>query len=252
MFNSLKLYLIAGAAATLVAFGAWVIHLYNENQRLAVENEIKTQNEQALKDSITVMAGKITTLTSFVANLNDEKTKLKNENIALRSYTKVLIDSIEAIGEAQTSVSDSGITVKFQGVKSIAKFEGFTLYDQRTKKGTYKLELRFLPIDVKAELYEDETDHLWKYRTTSLTEGINVKGTSILDEATYMRLQKYKPKQLPKNFGINLQSPAFKDLFGGITLRLREQYWLNVNYKLTNSAAKWQDNLLLGLHYFIF
>ena len=251
-FNSIKLYLYIAAGLAVAAFGYWVYHLYQDNQKLKVENGVKTQNELALRDSVTVMAGKVTTLTSFVANLNAEKTKLKNENIAMRSYTQSLIDSIHAMGSGQSFVSDSGITVKFSGSKSIARFEGFTLYNLYSKSSVYSLDLAFLPIDVKAELYEDEKDHLWKYRTTSLTEGVKVKGTSTLDEATYMRLQKYKPAVPPKNFGFNLQTLAFKDLYAGLTARIYQQYWINVDYRIVNSAIKWSDNLQFGAHYFLF
>jgi len=252
MISSIKTYLIAIVVIALFAFGAWVYHLYQENQRLQFDNDVKTQNEQAYKDSVNILAGKVTTLTSFVANLNDENTKLKNENIALKSNTEILIDSIKAIGEGHVTIRDSIITVEFDGSKSFVRYAGWTEYDLKAKSNRWSLGMEFDPIEIKAELYEDEITQKWMYRTTSLTEGVKLKGISTLDEATFMRLQKYKPEQLPKNFGINLQTLAIKDFYVGITTRFYQQYWFNINYKINNSADKWQDNLMFGVHYFVF
>jgi len=241
---------------TLVGFGYWIYSQYQDYQKLKLEKQITEQNNQALKDSNTVKADKITTLAAFIRNLKSTHQKDSLKNIALESKISILIDSLKIKGQAVTAISDSGDTVKFAGKQGITLFEGFTFLNRNTKVSNYSLSLNFPdPVLVKSYLFEEDATKLWKIRTESLIPGIKVFGTSTLDEETFNRLQKYQQSNelSPSSFGLSLLGSK-ENVYAGTIFNVYQGWYINLNYRLNNKEAnnEWFDRMLLGLHLFLF
>jgi len=246
----LKTYFYIGLAIVILLSGSWIYSLWQDYQALRFEHQIILQNQQAYKDSLTVIAGKETILVSQVQDLTSENQGLKEEKAALIIKVSILIDSIKNSGGSTAIITDSSVRVTFTGKKSIVNFTGWTLANLIIPDSSkWDLSLFFDPVETKAVLYKD--DELWKLKTISLTEGIRVKGISILDDDTFAALQKYEPPVQSKNLGFNVQANT-RDIWGGLIIKYNNQWYFNANYRIVNQQPKWIDNALVGVSYFLF
>ena len=183
----MKTYLYLGLAVLLIAFGSWVYALYTDNQRLELEKATLTQNQLALQDSLSAEADSLTILTASVRNLNVDVKDKDAAYVALRSKYDVAIQAINSQGHAITVVSDSTDTTKFNGKQGIVSFAGFTTVNHKTQLSSYSLSLAFDVINAGSELVE--MDGIWKIKTYSLTDGVDVLGYSSIDDATFAKLR---------------------------------------------------------------
>jgi hypothetical protein len=247
----IKMGFYIALAITLYGGGNWVYGLWKNYQTLKFEQQMTFQNQRALEDSLFVLAGKQTIITSQVRDLTVENQELKGKTVALTIKTRVLADSLRRHGRDTTAIiTDSSASVKFSGKEKFANFSGWTSANLKTPTlSTWGLDLWFDEITTKAILFKD-FDDLWKLKTISLTDGINIHGISVLDDNTFAALQKYSPPVPPKNFGIQFQGNT-SDIWGGIIFRYNDRWYFNTNYRVINSQSKWFENLLIGTSYFV-
>lgn len=180
----------------ILGFGYWTYNLYAENQRLKYEKAKTEQNVQAEKDLLTKARDSLQTMAASVENLNqkngtlaDENNKTKNEYRALKARYDIAIANINAGGVGKTACTDSVDTVKFSGKKDIASFSGQTITQLKTCTSTWNLDISFDAIDVRSQLYFDETDNLWKMKTISMSPGVTLRGISTIDEETFKKMK---------------------------------------------------------------
>lgn len=248
---SIKTYLYLILSGLLILGLGLGYKLYLENQALKIKNQIEVQNRAALEDSLKIQAGKMTEITSFVKNLQTDLSKAKKQNIALQINNQMLIDSIQILKRnAHTESTDSTITVSFDGTEKIVKFDGWTMTNLKSMTSEWGLNMNFLPIDTRSELFQE--NEIWKIRTISLTDGVMVKGISTIDEKTFMALQKYAPPISPKNIGVTVHLQGFKEIYLGLTTRINREWLVDIGYRMSNKSSIWNENILIGGHYFIF
>ena len=251
--KNLKTGFYIGLALIVLFVAKWAYGVWTDYQTLQHEHQMSLQNQQALSDSLNVLASRETVIASKIEDLALKKDTLQHKNTILEIKTKLLLDSLKKQGKANnTLATDSTVKVTFSSKELFVNFNGWTLANLRdTSLSTWGLEMKFDDIDTRADLFQDPIDKLWKLHTISLMPGVQLKGISTLDEKTYDMLQKYKAPQPPKSLGLNLQFNT-KDCWGGIILRYNEQWYLNANYRVVNALPRWTDNLLLGISYFLF
>jgi hypothetical protein len=245
-----KTYLYLGVTIAVLALGTWVWNLYAENQRLQLERGILTQNLAATQDSLNVLADSVAITTSFVRDLTTQIEGDSVDYIALQTKYQIALRKIQARDTAHAVVSDSTIRIDFVGDKSIAHYNGFTLYDTHSQKSSYELSLSFSPIEVGAELFKD--GELWKIRTYSITPDIDVKGSAVLDDGTYAALQKYSPPEHRKTIGVGLNYTV-NQLFGGMVLNGND-WVVMAGYRInhTPSPRNWFDGAHIGIYRLLF
>jgi hypothetical protein len=238
-----KLYLYIGLAVALIALGSWAYSFYNDYQALKLERDKLQQNELALRDSINQMADSLTKTTAFVRDLNSKLQKKSSDYIALKARFAAFIDSVRDSGSVSPVVTDSTVTVPFSGSKGIASYTGFTLYNLTTKHASWDLSLSFpVPIEVGTDLIEE--DGIWKWETRSLTSGVKVKGTGVLDNDTYRRLQKYAPPDPPKRFMLG----GVIGQHGGLGAGYKFDTWTILGYySLINKYDDVYKNINIGV-----
>jgi hypothetical protein len=247
---ALKTYLYISLAVVISVALIWAYGQWQDYQTLKFEHSVTLQNTQAYKDSVTVLAGKYTILASQVYNLTAENNDLKGKVIALQVDNQSLITQLNAHGSGTTALTDTSADVNFKDSVGIAHFTGQTHVDLRSKLSNWNLIMTFDPINTKAVLFKD-VDGLWKLKTTSLTDGVLVKGESSLDDATFAALQKYEPPVPPKNFGLRGQFTTV-DAWGGFIFRYSDRWYIDGSYRVIHPQPKLIDNLQIGVSFFLF
>jgi hypothetical protein len=238
--SKVKLYLIMLAGVVVMGFGVWVYNMYKENQKLRYQAELTVQNVKALNDSLQQVKGELVKSAVFVRNLNTEKKQLKAKYVALEASYSAYIDSIHAAGTSTAVTTDTSITVPFRGQKSIAWFNGFTIYNLKTHDSVWGIDIAFQPAEAGLSLYKEKD--IWKWSINSLTPGVQVMGTGVVDESTYEQLQKYKPAQPMNRYMIG----AALGLQGGPELGYRADSWnISAHYNVFNPSKVVVENLYL-------
>lgn len=247
---TIKQYLYLFLAALAIGVGYKAYDVWNEYQALKVEHQILQQNELALKDSISMQAAKMVEITSYVKNLETKYDKVNKQYTAVKIENSALIDTIKILKKkTESTFTDSSVTVAFEGKEKIVYYKGSTLSNLKTKTSIYNLVLSFDTVKTSSFLFRDE-NQIWKIRSVSQTDGVNVLGISTIDDGTFNALQKYSPPVPPKNLGIGLQF-NMNDLYGTIIFRVDSRFYLGGGYKL-NDQKELKDNVMLNIHYMLF
>lgn len=242
----------------IVAFailGWFAYSQYNENQQLIHNNVVLAQNEQALKDSLEKTADSVQTLAVFVEDLNDDKTTTENQYNILKTKYELLVDSVRESGTVEVVETDSTITTPFEGKKHIARYKGETVVNINTKQAEWSLDITFDPINTKAVVFSEEGR--WKIKTTSLTEGVSLRGISRIDNETLRAIRDVPPslEEKENNFlGVGGLVETNR-LFVGVVMK-PNNWQVGLSYKLFDkfglSNESWSDKIMLSVHYFIF
>jgi hypothetical protein len=192
-----KQYVYIAIAILIFIGGVWAYNQWQDYQLLKQEKAKLEQNAQALQDSIHAYADSLSITAVFVRDLNNALHTEVGKNIALNSKILAYIDSLHSQGNSIIIVKGDSIYIPFKGTKGIADFNGWTLSRPTSDSATWDINITFpKPIDIGTELVQND-DKIWRYKVWSLTPGIKVKGSAILDEKTFAQLQKYEaPKSL--------------------------------------------------------
>jgi hypothetical protein len=244
MFTNWKLIVAGVVAVLLVSAALWVKGLYDDYQVLKFEHAVLTQNEMALSDSVKQLAGRVSEGAVFVRNLNTALDRERGRYRALDGAFRAYVDSIHDSGSTTPTWADSTVTVPFSGDKGIARYKGYTLYRLGNQTAQWFLDISFpLPIDISTSLFQEQ-DGIWRYGATSLTEGVNIKTTSTLDEDTFRRLQKYAPPEPENRFMFG----AVLGQHGGPAVGYKFKNWGIVGYySLLNKYPDVYKNVNVGL-----
>jgi hypothetical protein len=236
--EKIKVYLAMAIGAMLIVIGSWVYNLYQENKALKLHAKESAQNIQALRDSVNQVRGQLVEATAFVRNLNVDNSKLKGKYVALEAKFASYIDSVSDSGSSAPVVTDTTITISFQGSKSIADYFGRTVYETKNKTSDWELEIRFRPIETMVKLFQE--NNLWKYSVESRTPGVTVMGTGTIDENTYERLQKYAPPEPMNRYMVGLALGQH----GGPEIGYRANQWnFTVHYDMFNRYPDFYKNV---------
>lgn len=241
----IKYYLMIALGIALIVGGIWISNLYNEYQELLLEKQKVEQNEAALKDSIEAVRGELVKTTSFVRKLNEEKESLEKRYVALSISFKSYVDSVTAHGGATVVESDSQRVYTFAGQDSLGLigYNGNVKHDLRTNEKTHRLSFSWLrPFESGATLIQE--NGIWKWEIRSLTPGVTVLGTGVLDDDTYRKLQKYGPPEPTKHFLIG----GYVGSSIGPMLGYRADDWVVLGgYAILNSKDQPIQNIQVNL-----
>jgi len=236
---------------------------YKEYQNLRVQHQITRQNLQAATDSLTKLRDTVQTLTIFVGDLNEKNSDLEeryrkkdNEYRILYNRYDIAIDRIEVLNQiAKTICTDSTLESIFNGKHFLGTYDGKVIFNKDSCTSTVSLNVAFDPIDVRSEVYFDETDELWKVRTMSKTLGVKLRGISALDKQTLQKISGVSTIDPYNDFlGVGLIiNPNW--LAGSI--KIKPSNWMfefnyNVGDKLIYDENSWMNQLSAGVTYFIF
>jgi len=237
-----------------IGYFAW--GQYNEIQQLLFDRVVLVQNTQAYQDSLTKARDSVQTTALFVKSLNEDIDKLNHKYVILSNKYNLLVLAIQDSGNVRPIVTDSTVIVKFSGKKYIVFYSGRTEYRFDTDSATWNLDLDFDSINAGSKVYYDDSTKLWTIQTTSLTEGVVLKGTSIIDEATLKQIKgiaqlEEKGKSIFAIGGII----SHDRIYAGITLKPIKNWMFNLNYKLfTNENVpneSLQNQLSFGIFYYL-
>jgi hypothetical protein len=193
------------------------IEITNLNAIISQNEAYKEDAEKALKAA----NGKITDMAIQVSNLNADLSKEKAKSgywMAVAGELRVRLDSLVSSGSASVvSGQDSAgqyYQADFSGKKGILNYKGWTrLYiPPSTEKALHHLEATFDLIFVKSELYQD-VDGLFKIRTSSLTEGVNLVSDYSIDPKIFIGMKsaienKLEEASKPPLIGLRLKLNA--------------------------------------------
>ena len=134
-------------------------------------------------------------------------------------------------GNGYVKIKDSMILIPFNGKFKIANYSGWTRYNLINSKYEYELDLAFDTINLNSKLILDN-DNLWKIITTSLTDGVAVKGISYLDTETFEKLQKPIKLESVNSFGIGIFSASDR-LYGLLNFDIfKNDYSVLIGYSI--------------------
>jgi hypothetical protein len=245
----------------IIAASIFVYNLWSENQQLKAEKMVITQNQAAMKDLLTAKADSVTMLAVFVEDLNkktkditDENRKLRNEIKLLKTQYQIVIDSIQILQHPTAEVVGDSMYIPILGKQSIVTYEGYAAGNIKTKNTDVNIKLSFQDINAASELIQDETDNIWRMRVFSLTPGIKVKGVTVVDEGTFLKMR-----------GTNINNKKYNSIgIGGLIgsklfapgVEIRYNNWqFGAHYMLLNDFVKdlnWYDKTLISVHFFPF
>ena len=190
---------------------------YHLVDSVAQEHHMRVQNEAALQAQLTQKADSLQNLATLVQDLNKQRTTSQKKAgywQLTASTLQTQLDSVQASGGAVASaeaIVDSLGTyyrVTFRGKQGITSYDGSTrYYIAPTLRSDYVLYLSFDPINTSSEFYRD-TDQLWKIKTTSLTPGVKLETTSIVDSTLFSQASGGSSKaaeQTVPSFGFRLK-----------------------------------------------
>lgn len=238
-------YLAIALGIALIVGAIWINNLYNDYQELLLEKQKVVQNEAALKDSIEAVRGELVKTTSFVRQLNEEKADLSKKYVALRVSFKSFVDSVKAHGGAIVVESDSQRTYTFAGQDSLGliSYNGRVDHNLKTDQKSHSLSFAWMkPFESGASLIQE--NGLWKWEIRSLTPGVTILGTGVLDDDTYRKLQKYGPPEPMKHFLIG----GYIGNTAGPMLGYRSNDWIILGgYTLLNAQDAPVKNIQIGI-----
>lgn len=229
---------------------------YTQVQELKFEKTVLTQNELALRDSLTKTKDSIQTTVSYVRDLNDKYTKLQKKYIILQANYSTAIDTIKILKEGIAQMkNDSVAVIPLNGKQGIASYNGQTEFNILSKRYRTTLDLAFDDILGASEVFLDKTDELWKIRMYSKTPGVKVIGYSTIDENT-LREIKGVEKPCPPQYYFAVGGLLSKNqIYGGVMLK-PSNWMVGLNYKIFDKNKlpneDWASKLLITLHYYLF
>jgi outer membrane murein-binding lipoprotein Lpp len=242
MWDKVKPYVYSAIALVLLYAGYRVYTMYQEYAKLKLEHDVTAQNLQAAKDEAAIGMARLTVLTAYVRDLQNDSTKLTHKYLALQTLIKVLIDSLSITRPGSVEVADTKVRVDFEGDKSIVHYKGFTIGDAATKVGSVTLMLDFpRPIDLKHEVWLDDNDGKWKISTESLTPLVRVRGVGVIDEVTFAAMQKYSAPSAQRWLGIGLSATG-QGVYGNAFVRVYKDIWVGGGYRINNHEQEWYKN----------
>jgi len=232
-----------------------IFTVYNQHKEI-MELQFKQaesgQNLQAYKDSLFTAKDSINTSAIFIRSLNNDLNVLQGKYSILQSQYQVAVNSIKDSGAGTSTVVDSIGEVSFKGVNGIANYEGHTSINLNSKQSTWNLSIKFTPVQITSDVYKDSI--YWKIRTVSLTEGVILKGESVIDEATLEKIKDIKPiEKIRSEFAVG--GALAKDrLYGGVMYKpsnwiFGAQYLL---FGTSTSGTEWYNQLQFTAFYFLF
>lgn len=171
-------------------------HYYYKPLLLAKENA-EAQNRQntvAFADQLSKKVDSIQTMASQVSRLNDDLSRSEiraGRWKALATNLQLKIDSLNVSGSAVASSGEDSegvfYKVDFTGHRGILNYSGYTKYYTQSNS-FHHLNAWFDDIFVHSELFQD-VDEIWKIQTVSLTPGVKLRATSIIDSSIYIGLR---------------------------------------------------------------
>lgn len=119
---------------------------------------ISNQNEEAYKNQIKMQADSLQDYAIFVKDLQKDIKNEKKKYIILNQKYQLLVNSVN-VKDSNASViyEDSLIIVKFEGKDGKVSYEGETKYFVETKEGTYSIEIKVDPSNIKSTVYVDSS-----------------------------------------------------------------------------------------------
>jgi len=190
MKNNNIIYIIIIALLLGTAFFAWSYYKAQIREAEAkIEVERQQQNAAAYRDSMEMKARELQDVNVFVYNLQTENSKLKKENIYMKSKFVLVLDSLKILNQyAQTHNYGDSIVVEFEGRQGKITYEGQTTYFVLSDTGTYSLTVARDPIKVELYIYLNETDNLIYskiYADSTLIDDVY----TVVDSALYKKLK---------------------------------------------------------------
>ena len=242
-----KGYIYITLLLAILGVGWWIYNLYRDREQLQQEKAKVEQNAQALKDSINQLADSLTSTAVYVRDLNNALQKKTATTIALSAKILAYIDSLHDKGQAIIFLTGDTVNIRFAGEKGIADYSGYTSYNPKDDKASWDINITFpRPIGVGTELGKEQ-DGIWRYKVWSLTPGVKVKGNAVLDDKTYMQLQKYEP---PKNLNRFLIGPVLGYYAGlGAGYLIGDNWALTTHYTFINGRDKALENVHVSIFY---
>jgi len=256
---TIKQYFYLAMVVIVAYVGYRIYDGYQELKNLRVQKQELAQNAQAWKDSADARFAREQTTAVFVRSLNDKLTKKDKIIVALQSQNSILVDSISVLlAKADTVTStDSTFTVRFSGEKSIASYEGETEVNIHTRQGKYSVSIGFKPVKVGSRLIRNASG-IWVIDNYSMTDGVQVEGTSTIDENVWREIQgSFTPPKSPDYFAIG--GMVTQDANGvvrpmvGLAIK-PNQYMILLQYNLSSydQNISWQRRVSAGFYWFLF
>ena len=232
--NSIWKYAVIGLGILLlvVSFFAW--KLYGDYQEERRSRERLAQNLEATRDSAAAAFAELSETAIFVRDLRDSIDGQRKVFHALQTRYTIAIESLRVTGTAGAVIvtGDSTIRVPFAGRQRFVRYDGWTLYDTRSKRGTYGLSLDFDEPEFTTDLFRDESTGIWNVRVESLTDGFRYRSTTAVDEKTYELLQKYPPPERSRWFGIGAIGNG-ESAYAAVSIHVAGKYELIGGYALS-------------------
>lgn len=186
--------------------------------KLQNQEQIYNQNQQAYRDQFVQQADSIQNLAAQVSDLNSQNSDLKNRVNVYQQHTQILIDSMNAQGEAFANLSSDSsgkyVKVSFEGTQGIFNYSGWTKYylPPSVLRSLYGINISALPIDLNDVLYYDFQSKTLKTRSNTTTPGVKLLVNTQIDSSVYQGLvttvnhvQTEKMNVFP-SFGLDLKA----------------------------------------------
>jgi len=248
-------WIVAAILAVAITIGS----LYVQNRDLQAGIQTAKQNYAALADSSSKQRDSIQIMAVAVENLNAQKDTWKDKYVAVQSKYDLSINTINILNDKLTHINvvgDSIATVPFEGKQGIVSYKGQTTANVKSQMG--KLDFLTLGMDVvdfESMLVFNDLTKLWEYRTVSLTQGVVLRGHSVLDNETFRKIQGVPQLQTvtPHTFGVGGLA-TYDRLYGGIVLS-PSQWSFSLHYKIFDKVGvaneSWSNKIMVGIHFFL-
>ena len=238
-----------------LAYAGWT--LYSNNQDLAVEATKERQNAAALRDSLDYSYKAINWWAVGVRDLQDSLENKDKYYLGIISQQKFRIETLIAADTGHAPVISGTVTIPILGKKGIANFDGHAWYDSDQEIYNWALKVTFDDIATGSRLVFDEYEGLWRMNVFSLTPGVKVAGSTIVDEGIIRDIQSRVRKPIldtKRIFAIG--GEIYSDQLS-IGVGIKPSNWMVMfNYRVLEedkvTKKPWYENLSLGVYYFAF
>lgn len=245
----------------VAGLGIYIYQLRAENERLNYQTNLTAQNAQAIADSLSKSRDSVQVLAMHVADLDvktlnakSEVEKSKNEYLALKTKYDIAVNTIDDLGHKQTVCTGDTVQIPISGKKGIASYDIKATLALKTCQIDWSVILSFDPIDVRAEVFLDEKDGLWKMRTISMTPGVILRGISTIDEDTYKQMKGVSSNPNPIRSYVAIGGFMNRDFIAPGILIKPSNWMFGANYIIGDATARnyssWYERVVLTVYWF--